>query len=172
MTKKSVFILAAGILLLACGDGNNASNRPVRTAAAGTSFEGPAGGRDRYLFKEGDSLNFIVSGTMRLTVPDGIFKGSAFPADVTYSVKSTNGGLITGSVSFPRLLIDRNGLFQGAVSNETSTATITGVYQADVSTSTIDVQGFSARIPTTDTTILERTLILQGQLRERLFQNQ
>ncbi len=169
--NKSGVLLLAGVLLSAACDGGDEIEMPARIGKPGAIFEGQAAGRDRYLFPEGDSVNFVVSGTMQLTVPKGIFKGTAFPADVSYSVRASNGQQITGTASFPRLLINNDGLFQGDVSTETTVASIIGAYNSDATSASIDVQGFSARVPTTDTTV-KRFLILQGQLNEKKLETQ
>ena len=173
MKKKTgiLFFFAVVLFSASCG-GDDEKEAPVRIGKPGTIFEGPVGGRDRYVFVEGDSVSVIVSGTMRVEIPKGIFKGTAFPADVSYSVRASGGGLIQGAVSFPRLFIDNNGLFQGDVSSETAVASILGVYSSDTTSASIDVQGFSARVPTTGATVKQRTVILQGQLNVKKFETQ
>ncbi len=170
--KIAGILLWVGVLLSSsCGDTEKDAD-PVRIGKPGTILEGPAGGRDSYVFPDGSSISLVVSGTMNITIPKGIFRGTAFPADVTYAVRSVNGGVIKGSVSFPRLVINNEGRFDGNFSNGVTVAVITGLFSGDSTAASIDVQGFSANVPTTDTSIKTRTVILQGQLNARQLETQ
>jgi hypothetical protein len=157
------------LALAACGgDDDDASKTSRRIVKPGSLLSGPVGGSERFTFQDDSRVNFIVSGHMAFRTPSGVFLGTAFPAEVTFSVRSVTGATITGSVDFPRLVISEGGAFQGDVSTGTTSASVVGMFQAVTGTAVLDIQAFSYSLPVTQAEISDRSVLLQGSiLRER-----
>jgi hypothetical protein len=121
-------VLAAAVLLAACGGESGEEKPPVRLLRPGVLLTGPAGGSERVGFTDGSSVNFVVTGRMAVTLPKGVFLDAAFPATVTFSVLSSNGETLAGKSTFERVQMNATRHFTGEMTSPQGSATFTGAF--------------------------------------------
>lgn len=143
---KQRHVLAIVLLLTACGDGDGDGKRttePKRIVEPGSLYSGPVGGVDRYKFEDGSKLDFVVSGRMVVETPEGVALSSEFPANVTFSVRSSNGETLSGRAAFTDIPIDAQARFRADAAVKYGTAVISGAFASVSDATVLDVQGFS-----------------------------
>jgi hypothetical protein len=159
---KILGYLLVALFIIGCDDETEQRRqRPQQIVNPGTIFRGLLTGSERVRFTDNSTLTFAVSGEMTLQTPQGVYLGTAFPAGVTFSVRTVYGETLTGAVSFPRLAIGNQAGFSGFVSAGTVVSSIAGVFQPITDVTAVDVQAFSYALPITEG-IRSRTLFMQA----------
>ncbi len=151
-------------ILAACGDDKAVD--PVRVVAAGTLFQGLAGGETRAFFADGTSLAQPVTGTAAIHVPRGVFSNTAFPLTATFSVLDGNNRVIEASVDFPSVRRGAGSLYTGSFAEADVEAALTFQLQNTTAGPVIDLQSLAYSAPATGAIVRRRTVVA-GQLRQQ-----
>lgn len=162
---KTMYLIGMALLLVACdGDGDGANGNKdteLRILPAGAEFSGNVAGIDRYTFDDGAKLEFVVNGQMDVVTPAGVVLNSAFPAEVTFAVRSTTGGSLAGRAEFASISIDGQARFRGETQVKDGTAVISGAFVTVTDATILDIQGFSFPQPVS-AGVSSHEIVLQG----------